>query len=293
MSQSALQQIYHRLMPDAIRFPFYSLRRRWMQALLRYYVTLSDKNVFQMRRRLLGLRGAYTGQRCFIMGNGPSLNRMDLRLFENDVVWGSNLCYLLFDRIQWRPKFYVAVDARVVPDNADEINVLGQKMPGSLFFYPVAFRYNRILKSAKNVYWYNQIPLSEDKLPYSMFCTNPSEFVYSVRTVTIAMLQFAVYLGFNPIYLIGCDTIYTVPKTVQYENGDLNLLISTSDDPNHFTSSYFGKDKKWHEPHVDLMIFHYEQAKKVCDEQNVKVFNATVGRNLEVFPCVNYLDLFR
>jgi hypothetical protein len=125
-----------------------------------------------------------------------------------------------------------------------------------------------------------------------MFSTNPSDFVYVVNTVTVAMLQLAVYLGFNPIYLIGCDTSYSVTNMVQYENGDSDLLISTDADPNHFDSSYFGKGKKWHEPHVERMIFHYEQAKRVCYEKGVKIFNATIGGNLEVFPRVNYSELF-
>jgi hypothetical protein len=40
------------------------------------------------------------------------------------------------------------------------------------------------------------------------------------------------------------------------------------------------------------MIMHYEKAKEVCDALGIKVFNATVGGKLEVFPRVNYKDLF-
>ena len=56
------------------------------------------------------------------MGNGPSLNKMDLSLFKSEYVWASNRAYLLFDRIKWRPSYYVAVDKRVIPDNYEEIN---------------------------------------------------------------------------------------------------------------------------------------------------------------------------
>lgn len=287
-----IQNIYHRMLPESIRLPLYRSRSHTLTRLSRLLIQLTDPTVLFMRSRLEKLGGAYAGQRCFIMGNGPSLNQMNLNLFENENVWGSNRCYLLFDRVNWRPRFYVAVDKRVVPDNAIEIDSLSRQLPNSLFFYPVSFRYNRTLHSAKNVYWYNEISLSDHNLPYSMFSKNPSELVYSVRTVTVAMLQLAVYLGFNPIYLIGCDTSYTVPKTVQHENGDSDKLISTDADPNHFDSAYFGAGKKWHNPHVDRMIFHYEQAKKVCDELGVKVYNATVGGNLEVYPRVNYLELF-
>lgn len=286
MSLVAFRKIYRKLLPESFRMRFHDFRQRFG------YLNLTDKNVSLMSKRLKQLRGAYHGERCFIMGNGPSLNKMDLRLFRNESVWGSNRCYLLFDRIEWRPLFYVAVDIRVVPDNADEINSLSAKVPDSNFFYPVEFRRNGILKSRKNVYWYHEVPFHEDNLPYSMFSTDPSNFVYTVRSVTIAMLQLAVYLGFNPIYLIGCDTSYTIPANVQIENGDTNLLISTASDPNHFDPSYFGTGKKWHDPHVDRMIFHYEQAKKVCDERGVQVLNATVGGDLDVFPRTNYLELF-
>lgn len=286
MSCLDFRNIYRSLLPETFRIRFRDFRRRFG------YVNLSDENVMHMSKRLKQLSGTYSGERCFIMGNGPSLNKMDLHLLGNEYVWGSNRCYLLFDKIRWRPKFYVAVDTRVVPDNADEINSLSEKLPDSFFFYPVEFRYRHILQSRKNVYWYREVTLGEDNLPYSMFSTNPSNFVYSVRSVTVAMLQLAVYFGFNPIYLIGCDTSYQIPESVQLENGNKELLISTASDPNHFDASYFGRGKKWHDPHVDRMIFHYEQARRICEEQGVQVLNATAGGNLEVFSRVNYFELF-
>lgn len=292
MSLDKLKRIYRRTIPEPTRVRFHDLRQDIRPGILSTFYNLIDKNVNNKAARLQQFHGKYNGQRCFIMGNGPSLNKMDLSLLQNEYVWGSNRCYLLFNKISWRPKFYMAVDTRVVPDNADEINSLYKKMIDSRFFFPVDFRYKGILKSARNVYWYKEIPFTEENLPYSMFCTNPSDYVYSVRTVTIAMLQIAVYMGFNPIYLIGCDTSYTIPNSAQFETGNNETLISTDEDPNHFDSSYFGKGKKWHEPHVDRMIFHYEQAKRVCDERGVRVINATVGGNLEVFPRINYLELF-
>jgi len=258
-----------------------------------YYIdNIFDQNVVEMTSRLETFREMYRGQRCFLMGNGPSLNNMDLDLLENELVWGSNRCYLLFDRIRWRPRFYTAVDTLVVPDNMREINQLSKDLPDSLFFYPVEFHYEDILSSRKNVYWFTQIDMNEEYLPDGMFSLNPVKSVVSVRTVTITMMQLAVFMGFNPIYLIGCDTNYQIPKTVQIEDVNAGNLISTEDDPNHFSTSYFGKNKKWHEPHVDRMIFHYEQVKSICDKHGINIMNATIGGNLEVFPRVNYIDLF-
>jgi len=126
-----------------------------------------------------------------------------------------------------------------------------------------------------------------------MFSDDIVTKVSDVRTVTIAALQLAVHLGFNPIYLIGCDTSYVVPASVEGDATSIDGLVSTQDDdPNHFDSSYFGKDRKWHVPHPERMIYHYSQAKAACDQLGVSVYNATVGGRLEVFPRVDYLELF-
>ena len=60
----------------------------------------------------------------------------------------------------------------------------------------------------------------------------------------------------------------------------------------NITSDYFGAGKKWHDPHVDRMFKHYEEANIVCKSIGINIYNATIGGKLEVFPRVNYLDLF-
>jgi hypothetical protein len=218
---------------------------------------------------------------------------MDLEFLEQDHVWGVNKCYLLFRRIKWRPSFYVAVDTRVVPDISRQINHLIRDLPQTTFFFPGQYREQWVLQSGANVYWYREVCLNETDLPYGTFTRDASGWVSGVRTVTIAALQLAVYLGFNPIYLIGCDTAYSMPSTVRREKSDPDQLLSTeNDDPNHFDPRYFGKGSKWHEPYVERMIFHYQQAKRVCDSLGVNIYNATVGGYLEVFPRVDYTGLF-
>lgn len=257
------------------------------------YVHFSDQNVRHACDRLKKMHGRYRGKRCFIMGNGPSLNEMELDLLKDDFVWASNKCYLLFDRISWRPAFYVAVDKRVVPDIRDNISKLFFDLPETMFYIPVRFRVRSGLPSAPNVYWYREVDYQRSVEFRDMFTVDASKWVSNVKTVTIAALQLAVYLGFNPIYLIGCDTSYSIPESVELEDNDPNLLVSSrNDDSNHFDPSYFGKNSKWHAPHPDKMISHYKKAQKICEDIGARVFNATIGGKLEVFPRVNYKDLF-
>lgn len=290
-NKGMLRHIYRTVLPIPVRSRIYQVRKG-----LRYqFLRLSDPRVNEMEARLRSLNGAYTGQRAIIMGNGPSLNKMDLSLFKNENVWGSNRCDLLFNRIEWRPRFYVAVDTTVVPDIASVITDLIAVLPETRFFFPVDYRILDVLPSAENVFWY-ALRMNWDTLPDDAFTTDASSWVSRANTVTIIAMQLAAYLGFNPIYLIGCDTSYRIPDTAKVikeaEGYTTDFMSTEDDDPNHFDSRYFGKGSKWRDPNVDRMIEQYNYAKAVCDQMGVQVYNATVGGNLEVFPRVDYRGLF-
>jgi hypothetical protein len=253
---------------------------------------LFNLNFRKVYLKLKGIRNKYEGKRCFIFGNGPSLNKMDLELFKDEYTWGSNRCYLLYDRVSWKHNFFISVDTRVLPDIAEDVNNLVEELPETTFFFPFHFFREAVIKDAENICFYNEIGVRAGSV-YSVSLNVPV-WVSSVCTVTIAAIQMAIHLGFKEIYLVGCDTSYSIPKTVEYENDDPELIISTEDDdPNHFCPEYFGKQYKWHDPHVENMLAHYEQVRKICDEHNIKIFNATVGGNLEVFERANYLDVLK
>ncbi len=256
-----------------------------------HFSPIIQSQLFDASIRLRRFKGRYQGKRCFLMGNGPSLNKMDLSVFRNEWVWGSNRCYLLFDKINWVPKFYTAVDTRVVPDIAIEIEKITDEMQSTIFFFPWKYFSDGLIHEKSNIFWFNEVKMNERLGPAGVFSDNCSKWVSSVKTVTVTMLQLAVYFGFNPIYLIGCDTAYTVPPTVLIDADGVGLTSTLDDDPNHFSSDYFGKGRKWNPPNPARMIRHYMYAKQVCDRLGVQIFNATVGGNLEVFPRVNYLDI--
>ena len=243
-------------------------------------------------------KGIHKGGRCYIMGNGPSLNRMDLSRLAGETVFACNAAFLLFDRITWRPQYYACVDSRVLPDRAAEIGAMLSETPGMQGFFPAFLqehsgaKFRRatrvILPPGPNRNFFNERPNSTDDLPRSMFSHDANEVVIQPYTVAITMLQLAAYMGFSELVLIGCDTTYVVPATVRRgesdDPGGVALTSEQDDDPNHFDPRYFGKDRKWHDPQPEMMIRHYQYAKEALDAIGVKVWNATVGGQLEVFP---------
>ena len=260
-------------------------------------------------KSLKKFEGKHCGGRCWIVGNGPSLRQMDLSLFRDEIVFASNAIFLLFPEIAWRPRYYSCVDTRVLPDIANEIAKMLKEHPQIIAFFPeelpqydgtgCVLKTSSLLPTLPNIHFFQQKPMVRKNLPSSAFTIGSGRILCSPKTVTVGLMQLAVIMGFSEIYLIGCDTAYTIPATVVQSGGLVNgtpgerlLLTSTADDdPNHFTSNYFGVGKKWHHPKVDQIIKHYSLAKDVLDSAGVAVFNATVGGKLDVFPRIDYREV--
>ena len=49
--------------------------------------------------QLRTLKDSHQGQRCFIMGNGPSLAKTDLSKLKNEFTFGMNRIYLAFPQM--------------------------------------------------------------------------------------------------------------------------------------------------------------------------------------------------
>ncbi len=70
----------------------------------RAYIRSEDSN------KLKGYKNIHSGERCFVIGNGPSLTPEDLDKLKNEYSFASNHIYKIFDRTNWRPTYYVSVD---------------------------------------------------------------------------------------------------------------------------------------------------------------------------------------
>jgi len=102
-------------------------------------------------------------------------------------------------------------------------------------------------------------------------------------------MQLAYYLGFSEVYLIGMDFSYQIRETDKKAAG--TTLISNDDDVNHFHPDYFGKGKKWHDPKLENVAKNYILAKKMFEKDGRKIYNATIGGELEIFERKDFYSL--
>ena len=234
--------------------------------------------------QLADLRNKYKGcDRCFVIGNGPSLKNLDLGLLADEVTFGVNGIFL---KDGFKPTFYVVEDHLVAEDRKEQID----RLSGVIKFFPSYLSY--CFDEAKETIFYNHQP--RKSYPHGFdFSTDASEITYTGCTVVFSCLQLAYYLGFKEIYVIGVDVDYKIPDDVKKtKDYNIEVLDMESDDPNHFDKDYFGKGFRWHDPQAQKMVESFGEAASVCKENGVAVYNATPGGKLEEFPRVNYNALF-
>ncbi len=227
----------------------------------------------------------HKGERCFVIGNGPSLNSCDLSLLKKEVTFGVNGIFLHPDFI---PTYYMTISYFFWKYYVEQIrNVRCQRR-----FLPTDLLQ---LESDVPTSWINfKRPeyFSEDGtlLPVPpRFSTRPDTIVYGGGTVLFACLQLAYYMGFDEALLLGVDHDYGQGDN-ETSHGGYNVKGSEISN-SHFRENYFAPDAT---VHLDLPAMErgYELAKEAFEKAGRRIVNASPGSKLDVYPKVDYLSLF-
>jgi hypothetical protein len=261
--------------PDRLKFAWYTLKYK-----------LAAKGIFLSanEKKLAAIRDKHKGERCFIIGNGPSLNKLNLTKLRNEYTFGVNAIYLNYEKMKFSPTYYVVEDYLVAEDRAEEISAYDKP---KIKFWGTYLDYT--LKSDERTIKLNVcLNYSDPFVP--LFSKNCLRMVGVGGSVTFMCLQLAYYMGFKEVYMIGFDHNYAIPKEVNLK--ETTTILSQADDVNHFSKEYFGKGYRWHDPQVERMALGFAEARKNFEEAGGKVYNATAGGHLEVFERIDYDKLF-
>ena len=231
-------------------------------------------------QRLRNLANRYRGRRCFVMGNGPTLLKCDLKPLAGEISIASNAHYLIWNQLDWVPTFLTVEDVLVAEDRAAQIRALG----GITKLFPFDLR--KFFGTADLHTIYAHFDRRYRRFP--QFSFDFARIAYWGGTVSFFNLQLAAYLGCNPIVLIGFDHSYQVPVDQIRDH----VIVSEQEDVNHIHPDYFGPGYRWHDPNVARMEAAYRCARRELSAAGIEVLNATVGGQLEVFDRVAFDSLF-
>ena len=228
-------------------------------------------------QRLSQYQNRYQGKRCFVIGNGPSLKNTDISLIKDEFTFGMNRIYLAFDDWGFQTSFLVSVNDLVNEQCHEDFRDLS---------LPKFFSWR-----SKDLLFPEGEPDINTHFLHTTY-TAPkfnrqiTNRFWEGATVTYICLQLAFCMGFDEVYLIGVDHSF---KTAGEAN---KTIISSGDDPNHFSPAYFGKGFRWQLPDLDTSEAAYRLANRVYNGSGRKVFDATIGGKLNVFQKVDYSSLF-
>ncbi len=211
------------------------------------------------------LKNSHIGERCFIVACGPSLTYDDLELIKDEYTFGMNSGVLTFNKTNWRPNFYAVQDEYVF--NRLQVDIQKAMDSNDLKLVAVDQIIHKKFKT-DNQYRVFYLHLLDHKMYHRKgfgkfkYSDDAHACVYDGYSITMSLMQIAVYMGFDEIYLLGCDCNYNQPKT-------------------HFVD-YGHKDPKFSIMGDKMIQAHYE-FKKFADKCGVKVVNCTRGGMLEVY----------
>ncbi|MCR9129317.1 MAG: hypothetical protein NXI12_07330 [Alphaproteobacteria bacterium] len=224
------------------------------------------RHTLRSGRAMRALKGAFKGERCFVIGNGPSLNHQNLKQLKNEFTIGANYIYMNEEKMGFTPTLISFANYLVIQQRLDEI--LGLK--DSLRVLPY-YLFDDFGAPDETVIINMQHQTPEFSLDASCYASTQS-------TVTYVNLQLAYYLGFDQVCLIGVDNRYIQPE----RGKEGTVLTQEEDDPNHFTPAYF-KGLKWQKGDEEKMESLYARARIAFEDRGSKVIDCTYNGALTIF----------
>ncbi|MBI9046107.1 MAG: DUF115 domain-containing protein [Anaerolineaceae bacterium] len=228
------------------------------------------------KKKIRKFKDIHLGDRCFIIGNGPSLTKTKLFKLRKEISFGLNRIYINFDNMGFKTNYFVAINELVIEQFHQDI--LRLSMPKFLNWN----RRSHFLTSDKNAHFL--------KINYQLktnFGIDITKSISGGGTVTFATMQLAYYMGFKTVILIGIDHKFTeegIPNTTEKRIAEK--------DPNHFHPNYFPKGSLWQLPDLKYSEYSYSLAKKAFENDGREILDATIGGNCPIFKKIDFDQLF-
>jgi hypothetical protein len=243
-------------------------------------------------RSNVALRGLYSGQRAFVLGNGPSVNTQNLRLLKGETVFSVSSGYHHQDYPWVAPRYhcvpsitYGAMTAedvtrwfREMHERLGDAELFLSESEASLVRQHTLFPGRRVRYLAFG----GEFDAGSTRIP------DVAAVLPRVQSVTVMALMLALYMGFREIYVLGVE--HDQFRTGRYEYFYQPTVL-------HGKDMFVSGDGKVHSLHDEFAALHtlwsqYRRIRLVAEANGVRIFNATAGGALDEFPRVAYESLF-
>lgn len=185
--------------------------------------------------------GIHTGERVFLIGNGPSLSETPLDILADEYTIAMNNIDQIYDGTSWRPTYYLNVVKPPLSDDEVEyhLNTIELGIPSF-----ISEDKRRYLPDSPNIEYVNRDQMDHRNLLNfvkdgedldQIWARDITEKVYRQHSSMYTAAQIAHYMGFEEMYFVGCD-LYPEFEPFPY------LVFETGSDPYEYTFNLEGDD---------------------------------------------------
>lgn len=267
----------------------------------RFY--LQNKATLDKNRELKDSR---KGRRCFIIGTGPSIKDQDLTKLRNEDTFVVNAFWDHSQYSKINPAYYVLSDPEVFPSDRnrgefwqEEVvrkNLIIESCPRTELFLNIAgkefIEKNKLFKG-HGIHFLALYGYFRNNLNFNI---DIDRIIPTTKNVILATLIVAVYMGFEEIYLLGCEHSFLAQPAQKYYESFKEFYKTDYNSKDPAQVKRYAMDIMSYEGYIDhtkILFKNYRlfKDKLTIEKPQVKIYNATPHSFLDVFPFVNYGEL--
>ena len=253
-------------------------------------------------------KNLHEGQRCFIVGNGPSLSKLDLSKLTNEIVFTANNImnnrtiyemlntdyHVIIDPFYFRQSVDLP-EEKVFIDLLKQINYKNKKPVCIVDHEGVeAFKEYGLDKLLDLAYIYQHRNMVDS---YSSEISLTGNMPSSQNVIQAAVFS-AMYMGFKKIYLIGCDMTSVFLTYESNDDGEYTIAKNShayefsEKEVENFLKELNRCDNEYILNEYGRVFTMFKRIRKYAEKNNIEIINAGIGGGLDVFKRVNYETLF-
>jgi hypothetical protein len=277
---------------------------RWMMSTMNHYHTGAQRLPLSMKQNLaenVRFENIHHGERCFVLATGPSIKSQNLKKLRGEFSISVGDFYLHPDTAIIKPRYHC-----IAPYHAPfTMDAIGKRLAGLIerYAHPVDYFFGHNTYPISVYRYFSENPLMQLPGVHYIDYTSGVEIdehnhqqkrIWDIcrrpflpRTVIYIAIQVAVYMGFSPIYLLGVDHDYImdIHRVTNHHFYPEEQGIRDAEHLSQFNS------ERWFEEYY-YRWKQFRLMRQYLEPLGIQIFNATKGGLLDVFPRVNFDELF-
>ncbi len=221
-------------------------------------------------------RNRHKDNRCFIIGNGPSLSADDLNMIKDEYSFAFNSIFHIYSKTLWRPTYYMVTDKALINSFLTE-PIPDLQVKEAFVFSKKLAKYWCNNMYVNEIFLKGRIPSHRETYYNKKISEDVSDCFSASQSVIINAFELAFYMGFSEIILIGVDHSFNLEM-------DMDGRKKTNKVLSHFKED---KDQCTYMTYKEALTKCYETCAKYAQSKGIKIYNATRGGKLEVFERIN------